>query len=524
MMKKKITYLLLIIAMLMVACGKSQSKGDSKDSGKKLEGHLISENPKELTVFAIHLGKALNPDAPVYKKAAEMTNIKLKNVASQNQTDQKEAYNLLVSSGELPDIVAYEFTEDLEGLGIDGGLIPLEDLIDKYAPNIKKFWEENPRYKQDAIAADGHIYMIPNYYDYFNFMPSTGYYIRKDWIKKLNLKDPVTTDDLYNVLVAFRDKDPNGNGKKDEVPLFSRGDTVAKVLQPLADIFKARAFWYDDKDAVKFGPAQAEYKEAMKQLAKWYKEGLIDKEIFTRGINARDYMLSNNLGGFTIDWFGSTSSYNNKLGKTIQGFDFGIIAPATFNGDNKTYQARTTYLGGWGISSKSKNVVEAIKYFDFWYSPEGRRLWNFGIEGDDYKLVDGKPVFTDKILKNSQGKTPLAVIRESGAQFRLGMPQDSEYEKQWYVKEAVDAIDFYLKNNYVHELMPILKYTKDESKEFIKINTQLNSYVEEMSQKWIMGVSDVDKDWDSYIKRLNDIGLAKAEKIQLEAYKRFTKK
>jgi len=58
----------------------------------------------------------------------------------------------------------------------------------------------------------------------------------------------------------------------------------------------------------------------------------------------------------------------------------------------------------------------------------------------------------------------------------------------------------------------------------IKINTQLNSYVEEMSQKWIMGVSDVDKDWDAYLKRLNDIGLAKAEKIQEGAYKRFMKK
>ncbi|CAM3406108.1 extracellular solute-binding protein [Pseudostreptobacillus hongkongensis] len=523
MMKKKITYLFLIAAMLLTSCGKSNTNGASTDADKKLEGHLITEKPEELTVFAIHLGKALKSDAPVYKKAFEMTNINLKNVASQNQTDQKEAFNLLVSSGELPDIVAYEFTEDLEGLGIDGGLVPLEDLIEKYAPNIKKFWEENPRYKKDAIAADGHIYMIPNYYDYFNFMPSTGYYIRKDWIKKLNLKEPTTVEDLYNTLVAFRDKDPNGNGKKDEVPIFSRGDTIAKVLQPLTDIFKARAIWYDEKDNVKFGPAQPEYKEAMKQLAKWYKEGLIDKEIFTRGITSRDYMLSNNLGGFTIDWFGSTSSYNSKLDKTIPNFDFSIIAPSEFKGDNKTYQARTTYLGGWGISTNSKHAIEAIKYFDFWYSPEGRRLWNFGIEGEEYTLKDGKPIFTDKVLKNSEGKTPLAVIRESGAQFRLGMAQDSEYEKQWYVKEAVDAIDFYLKNNYVHELMPILKYTKDESKEFIKINAQLNAYAEEMSQKWILGVSDVDKDWDSYIKRLNDIGLEKAEKIQKEAFMRFTK-
>ena len=58
MMKKKITYLFLIAAMLLTSCGKSNTNGASTDADKKLEGHLITEKPEELTVFAIHLGKA----------------------------------------------------------------------------------------------------------------------------------------------------------------------------------------------------------------------------------------------------------------------------------------------------------------------------------------------------------------------------------------------------------------------------------------------------------------------------------
>ena len=516
---KKILFILIVV--LFFSCEKEKFK---MNENKNLKGYLITEKETELSIFAMDSGKALNTEWPIFKKATEMTNIRLKNVASQNQTNQTEAYNLLVSSGQLPDIVSYMDTAVLERLGMEGGLVPLEDLIEKYAPNIKKFWEQNPRYKKDAIAADGHIYVIPNYYDYFNSMPSTGYFIRKDWLEKLNLKEPETTEELYNVLTAFRDKDPNGNGKKDEIPFFFRSESPKDTIRLLVDVFKARTFWYEDSAGkIKFGAVQPEFREAIKNIAQWYKEGLIDKEIFTRGLVSRDYMLSNNIGGYTNDWFGSTASYNEKLGKNIPDFDLAFIAPPKYKNNNQTYQARTTEYGAWGISSKSKKVIEAIKYFDFWYNEEGRRLWNYGIEGSEWVLKDEKPLFTDKVLNNTEGKTALQVLKETGAQFRLGVAQDAEYERQWYPKEAVEAIDTYIKNNYVHELLPSLKYTKEEAEDFSKINTQLNAYVEEMSQKWIMGVSDVDKDWEEYIKRIEQIGLKKAEQIQQKAYDRFMK-
>ncbi|WP_156285905.1 extracellular solute-binding protein [Oceanivirga salmonicida] len=505
-MKKRIVISLLSL-LALASCG----------SEKKEEANA------KTTIFAVHLGKALDPSLPVFKEAAKKTGIELESVASKNETNQVKSYNLMLSSSPLPDIIAYELSNELENLGIEGGLIPLEDLIKEHAPNLKKFFDENPRYLKDAVAVDGHIYMIPNYYDWFNISVSQGYFLRKDWLKKLNLQEPKTVDELYQVLKAFKEKDPNGNGKQDEVPFFTRGNIPRKNLMSLVDIFKASVIWYDDNGIPKYGPAQEEYKVAMKTLAKWYKEGLIDKEVFTRGLKSRDYLLSNDLGGATSDWIASTSSYNSKLKDKIEGFDFSLILPPVYNGNNKTRHTRPTYLGGWSISKDAKDPVKLIKYFDFWYSEEGRRLWNFGIEGEDYTIVDGKPVFTDKILKDKDGKNPLAVIRSTGAQFRLGMQQDVNYEYGWASESAVEGYKLYQNSGVIIPDLPILKYTKEESKEFTTIDANMRAYIEQKSQEWILGVSDVDKDWNEYIQRLNALGLEKANEIQKKAYDRFTK-
>ena len=512
----------LTATLSLIGCGVEEVKIDGPT--RKLEGHVITEKPKAFTIFGIFLGKAFDGELPVYQKAFEMTNVKLVGTASKNQSEEVQAFNLMISSGLIPDIIAYELTDELEKLGIDGGLIPLEKLVDEHAPNIKKFWEENPKYKKDAVAADGHIYMIPNYNDYDSISTSQGYYIRKDWLKKLGLKEPETAEELHIVLKEFREKDPNGNGLKDEIPIFLRGNTSKKIISSLIDIFEAEYNWYVKDRRPVFGPAQPEYKKAVRELAKWYKEGLIDSEVFTRDTSSRDYVLNNNLGGFTCDWFSSTGNYNSKLKEAIPGFDFSVILPVEYNGTRSTAFSRENYLGGWSISKTAKDPVDIIKYFDFWYTEEGRRLWNFGIEGEDYIMVNGKPKFTDKVLKNPEGRIPLMVLRETGAQYRLGMFQDGENERQWADSEAVKAMDLYIKSGVVKPPMPILKYTKEEVMELSKIDAQLYSIAEEMTQKCILGVSDVDKEWGSYIRRLNSAGRKRAEEIQKQAYERFMKK
>ena len=141
------------------------------------------------------------------------------------QSDFGEKRNLDISSGDLPDAIHNDGASDVELMNWakKGVIIPVEDLIDKYMPNLKKILEERPEYKSLMTAPDGHIYAFPWIEELGEGKESIHSvndmaWINKDWLKKLNLKMPETTDELIAVLEAFKNGDPNGNGEADEIP------------------------------------------------------------------------------------------------------------------------------------------------------------------------------------------------------------------------------------------------------------------------------------------------------------------
>ena len=290
--------------------------------GKKNTGTNRTEEVISKTVFYITGNTGgFQDDWPVFKKAEEITGIHLTTVLSKHNTEAPTAYNLMMASGDVAEIVGAAKT-DIEKYVPQGVYIPLNDLIDKHAPNIKKFLSENPEIRRSATYVDGKMYYIPFISD---GDVQQGWFIRKDWLKKLELDVPKNIDELYNVLKAFKEKDPNGNGKPDEVPFFNRGKNV-EIAFPLFGI-RGTIQIAPETDTVVYDKYSEKYKTAVINVAKWYKEGLIDKEVYTRVNDARAYMLDNNLGGFTNDWFTSTSSFNQRLPEKIQEFDFAIIPP-----------------------------------------------------------------------------------------------------------------------------------------------------------------------------------------------------
>ncbi len=74
-------------------------------------------------------------------------------------------------------------------------------------------------YKDLITAPDGNIYALPQVNECYHCMYQQRMWIYKPWLDKLGLKMPTTTDEFYEVLKAFKTKDPNGNGKADEIPL-----------------------------------------------------------------------------------------------------------------------------------------------------------------------------------------------------------------------------------------------------------------------------------------------------------------
>lgn len=485
--------------------------------------NVIIEKPIEFTIFSIFNNMPFNAEWPVFKRAAELTNVSLKGVTSQRSYNEVSSFNLILSAGNLPDVIGYSQPFKLDALGRNGVLIPLNNLIKLYAPDIQKLLDDNPDYKAEATALDGNIYFIPKFTEVEVAM---GYFIRTDWLKKLNLKTPQNLDELYTVLKAFREQDPNGNGIKDEIPMFKRN--VNSNIWDLFGIWGASTGFDLKNSKIVYGPMEEEFKYAMSSLIKWYREGLIDPEIFTRGTGARDILLGQNIGGFTHDWFGSTANYN-RLADKIDGFEFKPMPPVINQNGERLEKSTRHHFPGWGISTACKDPVTLMKYFNFFFTPSGHKLINFGIEGETYNMVDGEPVYTDKIMKSDN--TPLKNLRSYGVQYRIGMLQDFAYEKAWLNDIAVEGMQMYLDGGYIERGIPsnynglMLKYTPEQDKEYIKIMSQINDYTLEMIQRWMLvGNSDFEKEYPSYIKSLEQKGIKRAIEINQVAYNIYKNK
>lgn len=485
--------------------------------------YKVSEKPVELSIHMHFRNRyAWDNNWPVAKKIAELTNVKLDGVASMSGTNSRELFNLMLVSGDLPDIVGGDMLqESFNQYGMEGAFISLNDLIDKHAPNIKAFLDANPMVASAITAPDGKIYFMPYVPD---GVPGRGYFIRQDWLDKLGLEVPKTIDELYDVLVAFRDMDPNGNGLKDEVPFFNRHPE--EVLR-LVTFFGARStgtenyldFLYDET-GVSHPFMSSEFKYGIKQVAKWYKEGLIDREIFTRGGRSRDVLLGNDLGGFTNDWFASTAGYNDSLAESIPGFNWVPILPPVGT-DGRMFQEHGragVKPDGWAITVVNKNPVETIKLFDFYFTETGRNIANFGIEGVHWDMADGKPQFRDSVLNSDTGV--LNMMWSIGAQIPVGFYQDYDYELQWTNPIAMKGIQEYLDAGVINEPFPGLSMTAQEKRVYDRYWPSIRTYLQEQTTNWVLGTADVDATWDAYMSRLERLNMGEVLKVLNSAYER----
>ena len=515
--KKMLCVILTILLTISVLVG--CSKESKKNDGMVVEpgtGDQITLNPLELT---LHM--RVGPEAfdfekqTMFQEVFKITNMKMRGTSSQAATSGQQEFNLMLTNQPLPDII-HGTKAQLNNAGVDGALIPLDDLIEKYAPNISAFLKEVPEAKKASVASDGKLYYIPFYRE---GLPAAGFYVRKDWLDKLNLEVPKNVDEYYNVLKAFRERDPNGNGIKDEVPFFQREKSINGLLQ----LWNAQFNWYIDENGQYIhGKLQPEYKTAMINLAKWYAEGLIDKEIYSRGSEARQQLLGDNVGGATHDWFSSTGSFNETLKDKINNFEFlAIPPPADVNGVVKETRGRSSLTGhGWGISVDNKYVVESIKYMDFWFTPQGIRIANFGVEGVDYTLVDGKPVFTDKVLKASGGAP--TYLRSIG-QAQQGGRMYLESELQGMTSYAREGFNLYLENDYVLEQLPQFSFTREEERVIKERELAITTYIDEVAQKWLFGIESVEEGFDKYIQQFESMGYKEVQAAYQSAYERYKK-
>ena len=495
----------------------------SEDTGSGEESYLCSDEPLELTAH-IHWGNVyvLSDDWTVTNEAAKMTNISLKGTASPMETDSTEAFNLMIAGQDIPDIVGGN-RDLINQYGMEGAFMPLNDLIEEYAPDFKKILDENPDIKGAITAADGNIYQIPFVYE---SLVSEAWFVRQDWLDAVGMEAPTTVDELHDVLTAFVNEDPNGNGQKDEVGYFTRLTNTDNVLKGLLSLFGIQDAWHTDEEGnVGVGLYSEEYKEAIKSVSQWYAEGLIDPEIFTRGSNARDILFPENNGGVIHDWIPSTTGYNEKLQESVPGFKVvGILPPTDVNGDQWEVEARARLSGaGWAIGANNEHPEETMKYMNFWWTEAGRRLQTYGVEGDTYTMVDGEPVYTDKVLNATNPINDY--MRQIGGQIEdMASLHDNSYERFMSDEEGNRVTKMYEESGLVNKMnvkLPAVSFTQEELDVVNSKWQPCRNYMLEQLQKWTFDGSTIDAEFDQYMANLKSMGIEDVIAAYQSAYDRL---
>ena len=205
----------------------------------------------------------------------------------------------------------------------------------------------------------------------------------------------------------------------------------------------------------------------------------------------------------------------------IDGFEFKAMAPPASISGKRIEEHRRIPIkpDGWAMGGTNKHPVETIKYFDFWFSEKGRRLANFGAEGQQYDMIDGKAIFKDSVLNSDEPvNNQLYAV---GAQLQgRGYFQDYNYETQWGNEFALEGIALYDEGDYLIDQFLGVAFNTDEQKVYDKYWGSIRDYMLERQQTWILGTGDVEAEWDEYQAQLEKKGLGKVLDVMNSAYKR----
>lgn len=548
MLSKKTKYSLLLILSLsllqfsITGCSQKNNKKDNTleqtDNYTEVGTYPVVKNPIKLTVFA-----PLRPSVSSYeydkntftKYFTDTTGIEF-DWQTSTESDSVAKRNAMLTSGTYPEVFlnGYFSPSELFLYGKQGIFIPLNDLIDKYAPNIKKRLDENPLIKDAITSPDGNIYTLSRMGSNFHVSAPYKMWINQVWLDNLGLDMPTTTEEFYEVLKAFKEKDPNGNGIADEIPLS--GSANGWNTNP--NLFIMNAFvpytggtaktMFLDNGTLHKAEYEDEYKEGLKYLNTLYSEGLLDNLSYSQNNDQLKKIGTN--PDISILGCYAGSSVSVAMDMSQNRWNDYVAIPALKGPNGEQNIGYMPYFGDnvLSITDKCKNPIAVIRAWDLLFSGDLMPvMWSVCGEKDiDYKDAastdvnyEGKPAKFDSITEPDE--------RDGRTWNQLGpFYKPDEYTGYWACHPG--GFDGFLEietqNKYLpykpneEDIIPVFALDEDDSKTIIDIEQTMQNFITEQSMSFIMGDKDIDSEWDDYKKELKNIGVETYLKIHQNLY------
>ena len=457
-------------------------------------------------------------EVPLYQELEERLNVEIEFIhpAAGQET---ENFNIMTASGDLPDLIEYDFTSYTGGpqKAIDDGIIiELDDYLAQ-APNYQQLLEDNADWDKQVVTDSGKHYTFAWFRGDESLMCWQGPQIRKDLLDKAGLDLPETISEWDTALRAFQSMGI-------EYPL-----SVTSRNFYFSGAWGVGDSYYVDNGQVKYGPAEPGYKEFIQQMNIWYRDGLLDPDFFAQDSKTYEAKItSGQVGAYYGAVGGAMGKYIPVLKEKDASIELsGTKYPVLQKGDTPKFgQKDFAYYPATSvsISTQCKNVEELVKFLDYGYSEEGHMLYNFGIEGVSYEMVDGYPTYTELITNNPDGLSMQhAMSRYMASAYGGPFVQDKRYFEQYMpYEEQKEAVNLWMQHDD-RQRFPEVSYTAEESENMVSKSTTVTSLMNENVTKFITGQNSMEN-WDSFVDQLHAAGLDDLIAIRQQALERYNRR
>lgn len=466
----------------------------------------------------------------IFKRLEEQTNVHIDWTCF--VTDQfPDKKNLaLAQFGNLPDglFVAGMNEYDLLRYAKQGIIIPLENLIDKYMPNLQTVFEAYPQYRVMCTAPDGHIYSFPwieqlgSGKEAIQAIGSIPY-INKKWLDFLGLEIPETTAELEQALISFRD---NASELQAEfgiegsvIPMsfiINNGDQDPAILingfgEGYGDV--GDHFAVTNEGKVIYTTVQEGYKEGIKWLHSLVEQGLTDPEGFTQDWATYVAKGKNHRYGLCFTWdIANIDNYQDYVMLPALAGPEGLVNITRQNNSETSGFDR----GRCVLTTSCRDTALAAAWIDQMYAPIQSAQNNWGTYGEENQanifemgqndqnepmlkhmdLGENSPV---EIRENQSVNGPLAILNEYYGVY-VTMPDDAK----WRLDNMHET---YLKDMNSQYVYPNVFMSIEDTNKVSQYDTDIKKYAEQMKASWILN-GGIDQEWDAYLEKMEDYGLS----------------
>lgn len=532
------------------------------DSVSDVKFPLKEKLTLDVFVYATTTGGGTYQDNYVTDWIEEKTNIHLNFVYDVDGDDAKTKLNLVMTDPDsMPDIfLATNWTKsEVLAYGKQGLLIPLNEYL-KDAPNWNALNEASPGREKDITMTDGNIYTYGDDNECFHCLYQNRMWIYKPWVEKLNGgKMPETTEELYEYMKKIKTQDPNGNGKNDEIPMsgylegWSTDPTVwlmnsyIQCNNPMSNTNPTIGAGLTVQNGkIQYSVMQEEYKKGLEYINKLYQEGLLDPQTFTQdnkqfqaALDSEEPVIGLFPGGAC--WAGNTELLAHEDGEWQ---NWEVLAPVEGpDGVRLAAKGITSYFGSaiGSISANCEYPEIAVALFDFLATQEANNVQNFGPEGYGWQWTEegtslngGTPKFESLVILDdfdwigngfekeyekwtyAQDASIRSATKAHRDSQKIAQP---ECDQEYMLQKAAEIYDQY--SPAEESLVPNVAFSDEDAQKISQYTLTIGGYVNQAAVQFITGELSIEKDWETYLRKLEDMGVEDYISMYQKAYDEY---